>query len=258
VAFYVMQHERDGIIKMGYCEDWRVFVRMREHGTSSGYYYLISFVPKADRKFETAMFRLHRKYRRSRNDSPKDFELFAPHKQLRRWFSSKTAKELGFIKVRGWTRRDETAKQWLIILAQFGFEEARYALQVEARLRSIVPRSARGGWVLWELISGRLSKQTLLDFGQGWESHGVAPSRVNGWPMHRCTYKGTEFLFPVFAEACMRMGIKPPPGAIETGIRPQSHRVESGRKGIPLKKKTASRPVDRRNENQIELFGDIA
>jgi hypothetical protein len=235
-VFYVMQQRMTRLLKMGRCLRSRVEVRRREHETSGGPHRVLFLAP-GDSHFEKDVFRRLRKYR-LRGEERADFEIFRPAPDVWNWLRSNTAEALGFFAIGKAYRDTHTAKAWLKECAAFGCEPAEFALREETRLRKRVPRSARGGWVLWEMISGRLSKQMLLDFDGAFESHGLAHSaKLNEWPLHRVTYKGIEFLFPVFLEACERMGVRPPPDAICVGIRPRSHRVPSGRKGRPLRAK---------------------
>lgn len=219
-VLYVYQAAYSRLLKFGITDDVRR--RGKEHSCVAGPCYLIGSVycrdgarPLEDRvKAELAGYILTSDQRGSDRNEP--YEIVPPSDHARRYFEC----------LDGWKRqRDwldgETAKEWL---RRASHPAAKFALSEEARLRKIVPKSARGGWVLWESISGTPSRQLDIDF-PGLRFGGLRLDQLHGWLFHVLTYKRIEFRFPIFVEACERMAVRPPADAIRTGVRPHSPRI---------------------------------
>jgi hypothetical protein len=122
--------------------------------------------------------------------------------------------------------RKETSLQWLRRVSLKGRNKrvrdaAKECIYEWQRLMREVPKSARGGWTLWERLWGktRLSVSGPLLVGYDISS---AVSVVS--------FKGKVYRFFVFVEACERAGRKPPPGALRSGMVPLNHSVPTHRK----------------------------
>jgi hypothetical protein len=250
MAFYVCHAEfsRDLFI-MGYSAETPED-RRKSYETGGGRVRMCALAtgPDSGRELETAVFAHLRKYRvrRGSEESGRDFELFRAAPYVRQFIGSARARALGIVTLSRPFPEYESATQWLIRCRRCGCEAAAFALSEQARLRQHVPRSARGGWPLVELLSGAVHRSRQLALGEwGIESEGHTLSKKHGWAMHRITYRGTPYLFPIFAEVCRRQLAFPvPDGAVETGLRFWCTPPEpSGRKGMPLRNIAPAPPV---------------
>jgi hypothetical protein len=252
-SFYVMHQRISGLLNMGISDD--VERRRREHSTAGGDHRLLWIVGDADQNFERAIFDRLGKYRIRSEEERRDYELFRPAPEVWRFLSSALARdEFGFRRVgKPYAERD-TCKRYLQSGELHGCDACAFALEEDARLRQMVPATARGGWVLLELCSGRVSKQMLLALDGGIASHGVSVGKLNHWPLHVITYRGATFRFPVFDEICRRQGVRPPQGAIKIGLPFRSAKIPSGRKGVPLRKREQERATRVSPPEQRNLF----
>lgn len=246
MSFYFVQGMRDYILKGGYSDDACVGGRTKSHETRGGPQWTIGTIPGGDREIEAHIFdRLSAWRIRDPHEERRDYELFVPSKEVREFIRGETMREMGFILLN--KPRDpfkQTTIDWIKIAKSTGrgkiSRAAAHTLEENARLRSIVPASARGGWDLNEAIGGQGSviKQIPMWF---------ASTMIHGtdWLIHRLTYKGSEFHFPVFAEWYERQtGRRAPAGAIRTGIPILKPKLESGRRGKPIRKVRESVPEE--------------
>jgi hypothetical protein len=215
--FYVFQGLLTYVFKLGFSID--PDARGRQHETSGGPQRMIAVIDDPGREYEGLIFPMLREFRLTDPEGERgDFELFQPVPEIFS-FLRRTAKEMGFT-FYGKPRdpRRQTAKDWLKLARVVGRgkirDAANHNLDEEARLRSKVPRSARGGWDLTEILGGNgfPNRQEVMGFAQ-------RLVHQRSWIVNEITYKGMSYEFVVFAEWYEReRGLAAPAGAVRAGI----------------------------------------
>lgn len=214
---YVLEDGDRRRVKIGYAAV--VDRRLRTHLCSNPSLRLLVVIPGTIAEER----RIHALFAEDRDDR----EFFVLSGAVRRWIDEQI-RQHGSAEP---PEPTESCKKWLSRVTKKGrTEKARQAadqdLATWARLVEAAPRSARGGWTLWERCSGK----TCLS------SPGSLPVLRDEPAMSAVHYRGQTFSFHVWEEACKRYGKRPPQGAIRAGVRPRNHSVESGRKTRALLK----------------------
>lgn len=112
----------------------------------------------------------------------------------------------------------ETAARWV---ARWGHHLFTPHIQKqEDRLRPLIPKwngTRSGGFPLWDLLSGwhRRGRPLLCEAA----SNHLLPIDL-GVPWLRFMYRGERFTYPIVAEACERLRLPIPAGAIRANVKP--------------------------------------
>lgn len=242
MAFYIFQARLTFLLKAGYADGpEKIASRGESHGCAGGPQDKIGTIPDAPRAIETEVLERLRPFRARDVREPRRrfFEVCPATPDVLDIIHGDWLRRKGFqLERRARDPRRETTRDWLERASHIGdgriSEAARHALDENARLRRVVPRSARGGWDLNEMIGGMgfVDRQMSLP--------GFRTSLIEGkdYLIHRCTYRGAVFDFPVFAEWYERQHGRAAPGnAVYTGLSVPRAKLESGRRGRPVRRR---------------------